>query len=477
MESFKNIVTQNTVEGVDKKREIERDGEVRFDELPDDIQNNSYLKKMLNIPTKWEEAFRDENIISDLTRLIKKPIQPFRGRDLIKDNVILHFRKSNITQVFREKHILEQNESFPFGVDYNTKTRTPYLKLRDRNKQLVVGEGYISSVKILKNINTQGFRAKKTKNLAKARASQEADAIVRNMIKEGRLIEKVHEKNINLSYRYSEKQEQFKIDLQLPWFGTKDLFDYIANKEITDELLCYKIILQVAIELEKLHALGILHLDLKPENIRLKIQDDIIQVWIIDFDASEEASARNKSNDLIVKHDSCGTPMYRDPRIKLIDKKLEYSSRHDTYSLIFILFLMLRYGDLIKAKNNKEYEILYYLSLHLSKEIKTPKYADELCQFMVGEKFPTLQTFIRFLHDKIRSFDHDKKAEKSKVVDASIITKKMSEDVDKSDKPINWTPTIFQSTGSFAHNRRKLEDDQPSSTHPKMKRQMTKKLS
>jgi len=93
----------------------------------------------------------------------------------------------------------------------------------------------------------------------------------------------------------------------IPYYNNGDLYNFIidGNYSVTDNVIL-DIVVSILRQLKHIHACGIVHHDLKPENIMLNRTDGTITAHIIDFGLSKEENTRVNHLD--------GSVMYIDPK-------------------------------------------------------------------------------------------------------------------------------------------------------------------
>mmetsp|Transcript_47888 Transcript_47888/g.124314 ORF Transcript_47888/g.124314 Transcript_47888/m.124314 type:complete len:876 (+) Transcript_47888:485-3112(+) len=145
-----------------------------------------------------------------------------------------------------------------------------------------------------------------------------------------------------------------------------DLFERIISKKSFSEQEAARVVFQVASALQHLHARGIVHLDLKPENLLYTDDADNGQVKICDFGFAsviEEGTLLKKI---------CGTPAYVAPEVVLSSGIIRcngrgpngFSTEVDMWSLGIITYVMLSgmfpfYADNIRAsKSDQDKQVL-----------------------------------------------------------------------------------------------------------------------
>jgi ligand-binding sensor domain-containing protein len=103
---------------------------------------------------------------------------------------------------------------------------------------------------------------------------------------------------------------------------------------------CAEILLPICDALSKAHSLGIIHRDIKPDNIFLHQTTEGEVVKVVDFGIAKliEPETDGKTNKLTVTGGLIGTPFYMAP--ERVEMKL-YDGRSDVYSLGVLLYEML----------------------------------------------------------------------------------------------------------------------------------------
>ena len=119
----------------------------------------------------------------------------------------------------------------------------------------------------------------------------------------------------------------------LEFMQGKDLFDYIAKRDYTlPEERAKKIIYQIMQGVLYLHSFGIVHRDLKLENIMMSDQTNTAHPKIVDFGLSKIIGPNETANEPF------GTLGYVAPEVL---KKMPYTFSCDVWSLGCILYALL----------------------------------------------------------------------------------------------------------------------------------------
>ena len=137
-----------------------------------------------------------------------------------------------------------------------------------------------------------------------------------------------HESIIKL-YEVYESPQHIYLVLELLKGG--ELFNKITKKSQYSEKSACALIKKLLSALNYLHSKGIMHRDLKLENLILKQEDNDIDVKIVDFGLA----AIINTTDWLFKR--CGTPGYVAPEV-LADEK--YDQKVDVFSAGVILYIM-----------------------------------------------------------------------------------------------------------------------------------------
>lgn len=115
-----------------------------------------------------------------------------------------------------------------------------------------------------------------------------------------------------------------------------ELFDYVRKRQRIPESLAKKFMFQIFLAVDNMHANGIVHRDLKLENILLD-EDD--QIKIADFGFANYWNDRLNYEELVqsLLKTSCGSPCYAAPEIVLNNKVISWNEFE--FSLLFIIGL------------------------------------------------------------------------------------------------------------------------------------------
>lgn len=128
-----------------------------------------------------------------------------------------------------------------------------------------------------------------------------------------------------------------------PGLSLKEVIANIKNYSIKKRLQLTQLLLE---RLKELHDAGIMHLDIKPENIIVDMDSDPIQVNIIDLGLAEKIGTKLK--------DGCGTILYSAPELMYNNTG---DQRSDIFSLGFILRELWRDKIFLKVSRGADLEI------------------------------------------------------------------------------------------------------------------------
>ena len=111
----------------------------------------------------------------------------------------------------------------------------------------------------------------------------------------------------------------------------KTLYNYIKSNPKLSEQEIFIFFEQIYKGLSSLHAMGIMHRDIKPDNILVHKAENNVNIKICDFGLAEFFSGGRKA------YQKCGTPGFMAPEIL---NSLPYNETVDVYSLGVILYIL-----------------------------------------------------------------------------------------------------------------------------------------
>uniref|UniRef100_A0A1I8HYN8 non-specific serine/threonine protein kinase n=1 Tax=Macrostomum lignano TaxID=282301 RepID=A0A1I8HYN8_9PLAT len=196
-----------------------------------------------------------------------------------------------------------------------------------------LGEGSFAKVKEGLHVVTGERVAIKIISKEKAKT----DAYVRkNLRREGRILQQIRHSNVVQLLEVLETENSYYLIVELCRGG--DMMDHIVKKTRLSEAETKRYIRQVVLAIDYMHKLGILHRDLKIENLLLT---DNQMVKIIDFGLSNMVKTIAEGDENIVTElckTQCGSPAYAAPEV-LSHKP--YGTAVDVWSIGVNMFAML----------------------------------------------------------------------------------------------------------------------------------------
>lgn len=130
-------------------------------------------------------------------------------------------------------------------------------------------------------------------------------------------------KKLNHNYIIGVKEVIKMVDcvaIVMEYAKNGELFEYVRRRQRIPETLTKKFMFQIFLAVDNMHANGIVHRDLKLENILL---DEYKKVKIADFGFANYWNDRVNNNEQMVESllkTSCGSPCYAAPEIVLNNK-------------------------------------------------------------------------------------------------------------------------------------------------------------
>ena len=193
----------------------------------------------------------------------------------------------------------------------------------------VIGKGRNSIIMKAIHKNTNNYVA--IKKRIKSKMNSDDLLLVRREID---ILRVCHHKNIIKMYDYIENENFIFIILEYIHDGS--LLDYIINNTTTiSEAFINSIIAQMATALQYLHGLGIIHRDLKCENVLITLKASQPEIKIIDFGLSVVKGENQKCSEV------CGSIGYVAPEII---RQVPYGPQVDVWCLGVIAYTLLSEG-------------------------------------------------------------------------------------------------------------------------------------
>jgi len=186
-----------------------------------------------------------------------------------------------------------------------------------------IGSGAFSCVKEGKNIITGEKVAVKIID----KDDTEKELMKKKVEKEIKIMKNLEHENIIRSYGSCEDKEKYYVFMELA--GGGELYDDVKNSGYYDENIAAPIIEQILRAVQYLHEHGIVHRDLKLENVLYKDIDTNL-VKLADFGESKREKNRLKS--------FVGTPDYLAPEVI---KGLKYGREVDMWAVGVITYVVL----------------------------------------------------------------------------------------------------------------------------------------
>ncbi|XP_063404988.1 hormonally up-regulated neu tumor-associated kinase-like [Mytilus trossulus] len=196
-----------------------------------------------------------------------------------------------------------------------------------------IGEGSFAKVKEAMHILTGEKVAVK---IIDKRKAKEDSYVRKNLRREGKILQMVRHPNVVQLLEIMETENSYYLVMEYCKGG--DLMDYICQRKKLEEREAKRFIRQVISALDYLHRMGILHRDLKVENLLL---DENRDIKIIDFGLSNKIKVVTTKDGVRAQEHlvtQCGSPAYAAP--ELLGRK-KYGPQVDVWSIGVNMFAML----------------------------------------------------------------------------------------------------------------------------------------
>ena len=191
----------------------------------------------------------------------------------------------------------------------------------------LLGEGAFAQVRIAEDPQSNTKYAVKIIN-KDAYDVREMQFIMREV----KIMMNIHHPNIVDTYDIFDSKKQLHLVIEYMQGG--ELFDIIADQGHLSEQRASQIIRQIINGVDYLHDFGVVHCDIKPENILCKNHQWPLQVKLCDFGLANFYDKRNTSSMTAM----IGTPGYVAPEVV---KKEPYGPPVDMWACGVVLYVML----------------------------------------------------------------------------------------------------------------------------------------
>jgi 5'-AMP-activated protein kinase catalytic alpha subunit len=244
-----------------------------------------------------------------------------------------------------------------------------------------IGQGTFAKVRVA--VHTPTGEKVAVKILKKAKLSTEED--VNRLAREVNILKKLRHNNLIQLYEIIESPEE--INLVTEFVEGGELFHYIVENERIREKEASLFLLQILAGVEYLHRLGVVHRDLKAENILL---DQRRTIKIIDFGLSNTYKPGEKVTT------ACGSPCYAAPEMI---KSLPYNGLEvDIWSCGVIMFAMI--CGYLPFEDNNDTKKLYRKIMN--GEFDIPEFVSPFARDLL-KRMLTVDPARRYRLDEIRA--------------------------------------------------------------------------
>nr|XP_046173056.1 hormonally up-regulated neu tumor-associated kinase homolog A [Oncorhynchus gorbuscha] len=250
---------------------------------------------------------------------------PAADFDMVVDSPRLHGGKAPASTPNNE-NVVPASLSSP-AVDilrnfYHTKRVGNYLIGRK------LGEG--SFAKVREGLHAMTGEKVAVKVIDKRKAKKDS-YVTKNLRREGHIQQMIRHPNITQLLDILETENSYYLVMELCPGG--NIMNRIYDKKKLDERETQKYVRQLVMAVEHLHRAGVVHRDLKIENLLLDEQDSINRV--VDFGLSNCAGILGYSDPFSTQ---CGSPAYAAP--ELLSRK-KYGPKVDVWSIGVNMYAML----------------------------------------------------------------------------------------------------------------------------------------
>lgn len=233
----------------------------------------------------------------------------------------------------RENRSLTENSHMK-GVDLTAKIDTALFIKPIRQRKVgsdykigqVLGQGAYGKVVLVKHRQTDALRAMKS-----MKKKMFKNLKISSLIEEVELLTKLDHPNIVKVFGLYEDDTHYRIITEFCSGG--ELFEKIQNEDFFSERKAAKYMKEILSALSYLHGKGVVHRDIKAENVLFESRNNNSALKLIDFGVS----TKFKDSQSEKMKDTLGTPYYIAPEVL----KGSYDNKCDVWSCGVLLYILL----------------------------------------------------------------------------------------------------------------------------------------